>query len=105
MATFVLVHGAWHGGWCRRKVTPLLRAGGHDGLTPTLAERRHVEELRAAGILRKLWRVPGTAGTIGRYEAPDATALHEAVSSLPMWPWLDVTIEPLAVHRQERRDG
>src|SRR5437588_788625 len=29
MTTFVLVHGAWHGGWCWRKVTPLLRAAGH----------------------------------------------------------------------------
>jgi len=36
MSTFVLVHGGWHGGWCWRKVTPLLRAGGHDVYTPTL---------------------------------------------------------------------
>jgi hypothetical protein len=24
MATFVLVHGAWHGGWCWQKVIPFL---------------------------------------------------------------------------------
>lgn len=35
-ATFVLVHGAWHGGWCWKKLTPLLRAAGHDVFTPTL---------------------------------------------------------------------
>ena len=29
MASFVLVHGAWHGGWCWDKVTPLLEAAGH----------------------------------------------------------------------------
>ena len=29
MASFVLVHGAWHGGWCWEKVTPLLEAAGH----------------------------------------------------------------------------
>jgi pimeloyl-ACP methyl ester carboxylesterase len=33
---FVLVHGAWHGGWCWRKLTPLLRAAGHEVYTPTL---------------------------------------------------------------------
>jgi pimeloyl-ACP methyl ester carboxylesterase len=33
---FVLVHPAWHGSWCWKKVTPLLRAGGHDVFTPTL---------------------------------------------------------------------
>jgi pimeloyl-ACP methyl ester carboxylesterase len=37
MATYVLVHGAWHGGWCWRKVAPLLRAAGHDVHTPTLS--------------------------------------------------------------------
>jgi len=45
MSTFVLVHGAWHGGWCWRKVTPLLRAAGHDALTPTLTglgDRAHL---------------------------------------------------------------
>jgi pimeloyl-ACP methyl ester carboxylesterase len=36
MATFVLVHGAWHGGWCWRKLTPLLTAAGHTVLAPTL---------------------------------------------------------------------
>jgi pimeloyl-ACP methyl ester carboxylesterase len=29
MARFVLVHGAWHGGWCWQKVAPLLQAEGH----------------------------------------------------------------------------
>jgi pimeloyl-ACP methyl ester carboxylesterase len=45
MATHVLVHGAWHGGWCWRKVTPLLRAAGHEVYTPTLTglgERVHL---------------------------------------------------------------
>jgi pimeloyl-ACP methyl ester carboxylesterase len=29
MATFVLVHGAWHGGWCWDRVAPLLESAGH----------------------------------------------------------------------------
>jgi len=44
-ATFVLVHGAWHGGWCWKKLTPLLRAAGHDVFAPTLTglgERSHL---------------------------------------------------------------
>jgi hypothetical protein len=27
--TFVLVHGAWHGGWCWRRVAERLRGAGH----------------------------------------------------------------------------
>lgn len=45
MATFVLVHGAWHGGWCWKKVVPLLRNAGHEVFTPTLTglgERAHL---------------------------------------------------------------
>jgi pimeloyl-ACP methyl ester carboxylesterase len=45
VATFVLVHGAWHGGWCWKKVSPLLRAAGHEVYTPTLTglgERAHL---------------------------------------------------------------
>ena len=44
MAVFVLVHGSWHGGWCWKRLTPLLRAAGHEVYAPTLAglgERSH----------------------------------------------------------------
>jgi len=43
--TFVLVHGAWHGGWCWKKVVPLLRDAGHRVTAPTLTglgERLHL---------------------------------------------------------------
>jgi pimeloyl-ACP methyl ester carboxylesterase len=43
--TFVLVHGAWHGGWCWRPVAEYLRAAGHRVFTPTLTglgERAHL---------------------------------------------------------------
>lgn len=41
----MLVHGAWHGGWCWRFVRPLLQRAGHDVFTPSLTglgERRHL---------------------------------------------------------------
>lgn len=44
-ATFVLVHGAWHGGWCWKRVSPRLRAAGHEVYAPTLTglgERSHL---------------------------------------------------------------
>ncbi|MFJ3802509.1 muconolactone Delta-isomerase family protein [Streptomyces sp. NPDC090088] len=65
-------------------------------------ERERAMELRAAGVLKRLWRVPGRNATIGLYEAADPAALHDALSSLPMWKWMDVTVEALATHPQER---
>ncbi len=38
-ATFVLVHGACHGGWCWDRVAPLLEASGHRVLAPDLPGR------------------------------------------------------------------
>lgn len=45
MANFVLVHGAWHGGWCWQRVTTVLQQGGHrvHAVTLTgLGERAHL---------------------------------------------------------------
>ncbi|MGZ4681057.1 MAG: alpha/beta fold hydrolase [Acidimicrobiales bacterium] len=45
MATFVLVHGGGHGGWCWQPLATRLRARGHEVHTPTLTgvgERSHV---------------------------------------------------------------
>jgi pimeloyl-ACP methyl ester carboxylesterase len=43
--TYVLVHGAWHGGWCWREVGARLRNMGHRVSTPTqtgVGERKHL---------------------------------------------------------------
>jgi pimeloyl-ACP methyl ester carboxylesterase len=43
--TYVLVHGAWHGGWCWRRVSDLLEQNGHKVFSPTLTglgERSHL---------------------------------------------------------------
>jgi pimeloyl-ACP methyl ester carboxylesterase len=46
--TYVLVHGAYHGGWCWKFIAELLRALGHTVFTPTLTglgEREHLVAL------------------------------------------------------------
>lgn len=48
---YVLVPGAWLGGWCWKYLTPLLRDEGHDVHTPTLTglgEREHSCAKRSA---------------------------------------------------------
>jgi pimeloyl-ACP methyl ester carboxylesterase len=36
MATFVLIHGAWHGGWCFDPIRSALEAAGHQAIAPDL---------------------------------------------------------------------
>lgn len=45
LRTFVLVHGAWHGGWCWRRVADILTARGHRVFAPSLTglgDRAHL---------------------------------------------------------------
>src|ERR1700758_1575192 len=44
-ANYVLVHGAWHGSWCWKRVRERLEKGGHNVFTPTrtgVGERSHL---------------------------------------------------------------
>ena len=71
MATFVLVHGAWHGGWCWRKLEPVLRAAGHQVVAPTLTGlgdrvhlaspavnlTTHIQDVVNTLVFANLWQV------------------------------------------------
>jgi pimeloyl-ACP methyl ester carboxylesterase len=50
MATFVLVHGAWHGSWCWARVRRALVGLGHQVFTPTLSGVGERSHLLAPGI-------------------------------------------------------
>jgi pimeloyl-ACP methyl ester carboxylesterase len=50
MATYVLVHGGGHGGWCYQRVARLLRGAGHDVYTPTLTGLGERSHLRNADV-------------------------------------------------------
>jgi muconolactone D-isomerase len=62
------------------------------------AELARGQELARAGALRRIWRIPGRWANWSLYDVPDATALHEALSSLPLYPWMDIQVHPLAAH-------
>jgi len=71
MTTYVLVHGAWHGGWCWRKVRALLEARGAEVHTPTLTglgERAHLAS-RDVGLDTHV------ADVLGLLEAEDLTGV------------------------------
>ena len=61
-------------------------------------ERAHAAELAARGFLVRMWRVPGRRENWGLWRAADATHLHEILSGLPFWPFMDLEVHPMAVH-------
>ncbi len=62
------------------------------------AEHARARELAAAGTLKRLWRIPGQRANWGIWHAADATELHAAIASLPMFPHLTATVHPLGAH-------
>ena len=62
------------------------------------AESVRARELADLGVLNRLWRVPGRRANWGIWVADDADHLHAVIESLPTFPYLSVTVHPLAVH-------
>lgn len=76
MANFVLVHGAWHGGWCWQRVTARLQAQGHRVHAVTLTgvgERAHL----LSSLITLETHIADVAGTIEAEELRDVVlAVH-----------------------------
>lgn len=64
-------------------------------------ETARARELMDAGVIARIWRLPGRYANVGVWEVPDATALHEAISSLPLFPYMDAEVVALARHYLE----
>ncbi len=66
----------------------------------TLMEQEHIaaREHIANGQLRHIWRTPAQSGNWSIWDVDSTTELHEIVSGLPLYPWMTVTVHPLAAH-------
>ncbi|MEU1942006.1 muconolactone Delta-isomerase family protein [Streptomyces sp. NPDC020125] len=61
-------------------------------------ERQRGRELCAAGIVQRIWRLPGQLANVAIWSTPGPEELHEALVSLPVWRYARVTITALAEH-------
>jgi muconolactone D-isomerase len=58
-------------------------------------------ELQAAGTIVRIWRVAGRRANVGIWKADTGDELHAALTSLPAFPWLELSVTPLATHHLE----
>ncbi len=63
-----------------------------------LKEKNYAQDLQRAGHWPHLWRVVGRYANISIFEAADNDALHTMLSGLPMFPYMDIEVTPLAKH-------
>ena len=85
MATFVLIHGAWHGGWCWWKVAPRLRNAGHLALTPSLTglgDREHLAPLLPPAVLNLDLHVRDIAELLSVHDLSDVILVGHAYAGM-----------------------
>ena len=58
-------------------------------------------ELKEQGTIVRIWRIPGRRENVGIWSAADPDALHAAITSLPVFPWIDARVTALATHHLE----
>jgi len=61
-------------------------------------EKAYAQDLQRQGKWRHLWRVSGSYANVSVFDVADNAELHELVSSLPLFPYMDIHVTPLCRH-------
>ena len=62
------------------------------------AEREYSQALQRDGRWPHLWRVAGRYANVSVLDVGSVDELHELLSGLPLFPYLDIRVTPLARH-------
>lgn len=61
-------------------------------------ERERAKDLQRSGKWRHLWRIAGRYANVSIFDVSGPTELHEVLSTLPLFPFMEVKIAPLCRH-------
>jgi muconolactone D-isomerase len=61
-------------------------------------ERERAQELQKSGQWRHLWRVAGRYANVSIFDVESNEALHDILSTLPLFPFMRISITPLCRH-------
>jgi muconolactone D-isomerase len=61
-------------------------------------EKARAQDLQRQGKWVHLWRIAGQYSNISVFDVADHDELHAIISSLPLFPFMDVAVTPLARH-------
>ncbi|MET1060756.1 MAG: muconolactone Delta-isomerase [Nocardioides sp.] len=61
-------------------------------------EKAYSQELQRAGTWLHLWRIAGEYANISIFDVDSHDQLHDLLSNLPLFPYMAITVTPLATH-------
>jgi muconolactone D-isomerase len=67
-------------------------------------EKSYSQGLQHQGIWSHLWRISGSYANIRIFDVADNTELHELISRLPLFPYMDIRVTPLCHHHSSTRE-
>ena len=67
-------------------------------------EKERSQTLQREGKWRHLWRMSGQYSNISIFDVADTQELHDLVSTLPLFPFMEISITPLNRHPSSIRD-
>ncbi|MCL7466291.1 muconolactone Delta-isomerase [Phaeovulum sp. NW3] len=68
-------------------------------------EKTYSQDLQRAGIWRHIWRVAGAYANLSIFDCRDNTHLHEVLTGLPLYPYMDISVKPLCRHPSSIHEG
>lgn len=67
-------------------------------------ERERSQELQRQGRWRHLWRVAGRYSNVSIFDVSSAEELHDILSGLPLFPFMEIRVSALCRHPSSIRD-
>ena len=61
-------------------------------------EKARALEMQASGVWPQLWRIVGRYSNISIFDVESNDDLHSLLMSLPLYPFMDIEVTPLAEH-------
>ncbi|MBA4748168.1 MAG: muconolactone Delta-isomerase [Sphingopyxis sp.] len=67
-------------------------------------EKARFQELQRAGTWRHIWRVVGHYSNVSIFDVESNAQLHDIVTGLPLYPFMDISVTPLCRHPSSLHD-
>lgn len=68
------------------------------------AEKARFQELQRAGTWRHIWRIVGHYSNVSIFDVESNAALHDLLTTLPLYPFMDVQVTALCRHPSSIHD-
>jgi muconolactone D-isomerase len=68
------------------------------------AERERAQDLQRQGKWRHLWRIAGRYSNVSIFDVSSAEELHDILPTLPLFPFMEITVSALCRHPSSIRD-